>query len=362
MLSPNALKILDSLGVYARVRPRGYEFANLVFRSDDDQPVDTFEFGSKDSYGYKALRVYRFELINVLLDMLREAGVKVEYGKKFVRVVGENQRGSVEWEFADGSIGRARVLVGADGIHSRVRKHLYPDQEPRFTNMIGVTAAVPTAQLQAEADYPLPVTIMNKKHGAFVIAPQLIDGSEVLIGKQRRLTEELDRAGWDRLLNDKARSVGCLRQGSEDFPSIMGRAASDISYDKINLWPFYVVPKLDTWVSKEHAQVVILGDAAHAIPPTAGQGVNQAFEDVYTFAGVLARKMDGVDMKKALRMWQTGRQARVDRVLELNAQINQRRLPQEADTAQDAVAEEFDLTWLYAADFGRMVEEWAKAE
>jgi 2-polyprenyl-6-methoxyphenol hydroxylase-like FAD-dependent oxidoreductase len=91
MLSPNALKILDSLGVYGRVRPLGFEFESLFFRSENDRPVDTFEFGSKDSYGYKALRVYRFELISVLLEMLLEAGVKVEYGKKFVRMVGENQ-------------------------------------------------------------------------------------------------------------------------------------------------------------------------------------------------------------------------------------------------------------------------------
>jgi hypothetical protein len=48
--------------------------------------------------------------------------------------------------------------------------------------------------------------------------------------------------------------------------------------------------------------------------------------------------------------------------LELNAQINRRRLPQEADTSQNAVAEEFDLRWPYAVDFGRMVEEWAKAQ
>ncbi|KAL7941982.1 monooxygenase [Trichoderma barbatum] len=363
MLSPNALKILDTLGVYNNIAPLGYHFEDLCFCSDDDKPIDTFEFGSKAKHSYKALRIYRHELINVLVSMVRDAGIPVQYHKKFSHVTSESSD-SVTWAFADGSSAAAKLLVGADGIHSRVRKHLYPDLTPKFTNMIGVTAAVPRAQLQAGPDYPLPVTIMSPKHGAFVIAPQRADGSEVLIGKQRRLQQEYDRAGWEQLMDNKAWCVDFLREGSADYPPIVANAVAEIPLKGINLWPFYLVPKLDTWAK---GRVVILGDAAHAIPPTAGQGVNQAFEDVYTFSGVVARlqqqqeqsedgEQDAARMAKALKNWQLGRQARVDRVLDLNEKLNKRRLP---DAVKAGDFEPFDLDWLYGVDFDQMIAEWA---
>ncbi|KAM0332015.1 hypothetical protein ACHAQA_002281 [Verticillium albo-atrum] len=357
MLSPNALRILDNLGVYQRLAPLAYHFKNLYFRTDDNKLLDTFEFGSADKYGYDGIRVYRFELINVLLDMLSEAGVKPIYGKKFVKVTTENADG-VTWAFEDGTTATAGLLVGADGIHSRVRGHINADVIPIFTKMIGVSAAVPTAQLglDADDDYPLPVTVMNKKHGAFVAAPQRRDGSEIFFGKQCQFAEEPDREGWERITNDKEWCIEFLRRGSEDYPPFVARAVSNIPLDAINLWPFYIIPKLSSWTS-DHGRVVILGDAAHAIPPTAGQGVNQAFEDVYVFAKVLGQvhQNDSIRMQTALKKWQRMRQERVDRVLELNASINKRRLPSQGD--EEIVTEAFELDWLYNIDFETVVQD-----
>lgn len=197
---------------------------------------------------------------------------------------------------------------------------------------------------------------MSPKHGAFVITPQLSDGSEVLIGKQKR-AGGLDREGWNKLMDDKQWCVNFLREGSEDFPEIVQTAVSNIPLNKINLWPFYVVPELDTWASK-HSNVVILGDAAHAIPPTAGQGVNQAFEDVYTYALIFA-KCQGKNLEHGLKGWQQGRQARVDLVLELNAQIDVRRMPKDPGSlSTELESKPFDLAWLYSPNFEEMVDSW----
>lgn len=364
MLSPNALKVLDALDVYQPLRLRSYEFDTLHFRKSDEAmtPVDTFEFGSTAKYGYQALRVYRYEIIEVLHELIRaKSGISIKYGKKFARVLSETTNEGVTWAFTDDTQASASLLIGTDGIHSQVRKYLYHDLEPRFTNGIGVTAAVPTAQLQLPADVETPLTVMNNKHGAFVVAQQLRDGSEVLIGKQRRFTETLDKDGWADLLNNKEWCIDFLRQGAEDFPQFVSNAVSNIPKDKINLWPFYVVPKLDTWVSKG-GKVVIMGDAAHAIPPTAGQGVNQAFEDVYTFAGVTGalEKKNDTDVARqriALKRWQAGRQARIDKVLELNAMIDKRRLPKQGDS--EVEKGEFDLGWLYNIDFEQTIAEWS---
>lgn len=353
MLSPNALRILDSLDIYQKIKFKGFEFQNLHFYTD--KPLDSFEFGNNKKYHYDALRIYRHELIDALVTALQEKGVPIQYGKKFTRILSESET-EVTWEFEDGQTSQAACIVGADGIHSRVRQYLYPDLEPHFTNAMGVTAAVPTSQLKETETFEMPLTIMNPKHGAFVIAQQLSDGSEVLIGKQKRATD-LGRDGWSNLLNDKKWCVDFLREGSKDYPEIVRSAVSDISLNKINLWPFYMVPKLDTWASK-HSRVVILGDAAHAIPPTSGQGVNQAFEDVYTYSVILS-KCNEANLEQGLKIWQKGRQARIDQVLELNARIDARRMPQLHDTTVSGFdSKPFDLEWLYSPDFDEMVEGW----
>lgn len=358
MLSPNALRILDRLGVLKRMEPSCYKFESLYFRSEDDKVVDQFVFGSVEKWGYSGMRIYRFELIKVLLAMITEVEIPVEYSKKFDKIVKETENG-VTWQFTDGTEASAPMLIGCDGIHSRVRTYLYPDLQPKFTNLVGVTAAVPTSQLKTDPSYKMPVTIMHSKHGAFVIAPQLADGSEVLIGKQYRFTgPEPDREAWNSLTSDKAWCTEFLRQGSEDFPAVVGNATSEVSPDKVNLWPFYLLPKLDTWNSKNYSRVVIVGDAAHAIPPSAGQGVNQAFEDVYTLAGLLGnlgRKGSKDLVKPSLKRWQAGRQERINGVLGLNAQMNERRLP----GSNVAEFEPFELDWLYSANFDAMIDEYA---
>ncbi|OQE19263.1 hypothetical protein PENFLA_c019G01679 [Penicillium flavigenum] len=358
MLSPNALRILDQLGVYERIRYEGYDFDKLYFRSAANQPLDEYEFGSEEKYSYRGMRIYRHVLIRELSAMVAEATIPIHYDKKFVRIVSETET-DVTWEFDDGTTTAATCLVGADGIRSKVRKYLYPELEPKFTNAMGVTAAVPTKQLHVPEGYDLPVTIMNRQHGAFVIAPQQQDGSEVLIGRQKRALE-LDREGWNQLMNDKEWCIDFLRQGASDFPEIVQRAVSDISPESINLWPFYGVPKLDKW-SSAHGRVVILGDAAHAIPPSAGQGINQAFEDVYTYALIVA-KCDKDFIDKALKIWQQGRQERVDKVLALNAQIDKRRMPKPGGQEDVENDKSFELEWLYKPDFNEMVDEWLRKD
>lgn len=357
MLSPNALKVLDAFHLYEDLRTQGFNFSQLHYRDVSGKLIETYEFGNKDEYGYEALRIYRHVLIDTLLAELKRKNIPIQFGAKFTHITGEDEN-SVSFAFADGSTGTADVLVGADGIHSRVRKYLYPDLEPKFIGMAGTTAAVPTAQLKLPEGYHLPVTISSPQ-GAFVIAPQQLDGSEVLIGKQQRVAEQ-DRAAWEKTLADKDAAVRFLQQDQEQFSDIVRNAVSHIDPEKINVWPFFVVPKLDRWASGKR-RVIILGDAAHAIPPSAGQGINQAFEDVYILALLLGRSSEIPNLQDALSFWQSYRQGRVDKVFELNKQIDLRRMPaNDAVSGEGSVAQKegFDLEWLYKPDFKQVVDEW----
>ncbi|KAH0286180.1 FAD/NAD(P)-binding domain-containing protein, partial [Aureobasidium sp. EXF-3399] len=154
MLSPNSLKLFDDMSIYNDLKQLGYSFDTLYFRDVAGSPKETYPFGSVEKYGYSGLRVYRYQLIDLLLQKLTTTNIPIYYNHKFSHVI-------------------SSLLIDADGIHSRVRKYTYPELSPKFTGMVGITAAVPTANLRLPTrDYKMPVTIMSSSHGAFVIAPQ----------------------------------------------------------------------------------------------------------------------------------------------------------------------------------------------
>lgn len=345
MLSPNSLKLFDDMGIYDDLKRLGYSFDTLYFRDLAGSLKETYPFGSVEKYGYSGLRVYRFELIDLLLEKVNANNIPIHFNHKFSHVVSESED-TVIWQLIDGTTKISSLLIGADGIHSRVRKYIYPGLSPKFTGIAGITAAVPTVNLKLpSSDYKMPVTIMSPSHGAFVIAPQKQDGSEVLIGKQMRMTE-LSREGWEKFYADKNAAAAFLRENAEVFGDIAVTATSDIPHEHINIWPFYVIHKLDSW-SSDNQRVHLVGDSAHAVPPSSGQGISQAVEDVVMLAILLGK---GRSDKNDLSWWQSFRQDRIEQILLLNARVDRRRLPKVNGSKEQDDVEGFDLDWLYGID------------
>ena len=359
MLSPNSLRILDALGVYARIRTKGYNFEKLAYNDANNVTLDTYLLGSETQYGYKALRIYRKVLLTELRSMLTEAGMTVHYEKRFSHIISEDTDG-VTFAFADGATHTVPLLIGADGIHSTVRKYLTP-VVPTFAGQLAVTGHIPKSDIAFPngGDYPLPVSIFAKP-GAFVMAPQDVDGQEIFFGRQFPYPEQ-DRKGWDALMADKAKLLLLHQQDLDDWPPLVQSVLGKIDRETLSLWAYYVVPKLESWTSSE-GKVVILGDAAHAIPPTAGQGASQAFEDTYTFALLAAKGMKGEERgleKSMVEAWQKVRQERVESVIALTKKLNNTRLPEaeKARLGEDEVwtsKMDGNLGWLYNA---RMEEQ-----
>ncbi len=368
MLSPNALRILDAIGVYERIRNKGFHFQTLTFKDEHDETTDVYYFGHEQLYGYKAFRVYRQILIDELKLMLEERGIEIKYERKFTHIVVETSE-KVEFAFEDGSISTASLLIGADGIHSTLRKALYPTVQPKYLGFVGMTSAMQTSKLRFPRDnpnYPLPVAIAGKP-GAFVIAPQDVDGSEVLIGTQGAFPEQ-DRAGWSNLQADKDEVVRIFSQDTKSWPELVQSAIENIDKDTINTWPYYAVPRLDKWASAS-GKIIILGDAAHAVPPTTGQGVNQAFEDVWMLGLLLKDLGEGVELENALEFWQRWRQERVDGILDLTKAMNNKRLPlaeqrklPKGHVWSGSVEDTEQMGWLYGPDLEDVVGKWVEGQ
>jgi 2-polyprenyl-6-methoxyphenol hydroxylase-like FAD-dependent oxidoreductase len=326
MLSPNALRILDTLGVYSRIKQHGFEFEHLTSQTDAGEITDTYAMGGEKLFGYKALRIYPSVLLSELRIICKERGINIIYGLKFSHVVSETER-DVTFAFSDGSEKTTSLLLGTDGIHSQVRKHLFPDITPIYSGITAVTASISRSALRfPREDYPMPISISNGK-GVFVMAPQNPSVTDFLVGTQTR-HPELSKDGWSALRKDHVKLMGILTANKEEWSDFVQSAMEGINEEHLSIWPFYVVPHLETWVSTKK-RVIIMGDAAHAIPPTAGQGASQAFEDVFSFSYLFSKAGDADGLGKTLGKWQAYRMKRVERILELTRKLNNRRLSAE---------------------------------
>ncbi|KAL8826910.1 MAG: hypothetical protein Q9191_003513 [Dirinaria sp. TL-2023a] len=369
MLSPNALRVLDALKVYGRLQAKGYNFEHSDFKNEQGETTGTYYFGHEQLYGYKALRIYRQTLIEELRAMCEEQNISIHYEKRFSHVISESAEG-VKFELGDGSVETASLLVGADGIHSKVRQYIVPGANPKYSGFVSISASVSKDKLQFPPDWDVtcPISI-SAKAGAFILAPQGVNGEEYLAGTQRAFPQQ-DRLGWEKVASSKEELLRLLREHQDSWPEFVQSVMKAIEPNYVSIWPFYAIPKLETWASSG-SRVIIVGDAAHAIPPTAGQGVNQAFEDVYSLGLLLSNLSSAITLEAALKFWQTYRQERVGKVLALTDQMNTLRLPAEErakavkDTAWDdsrVSGADGQLRWLYEPVLDNVVSEWVSKQ
>ncbi|KAF9878902.1 kynurenine 3-monooxygenase [Colletotrichum karsti] len=370
MLCPNALRILDSLGLYEPLLQHAFPFDYVYYKDVDEKTVDRYPMGGVAQFGYQAVRIFRQELIEVLAGACRERGVvRIEHGMRFTRVVGETEAG-VEFEFEGGERRNASLLVGADGIHSKVRgAHVAPEARPGFVGLAALTFAVPTARLRVpgDKDYRFPVSVASG-NGVFVLAPQRPDGGEMLAGTQVPC-DEAAAGRREALLADKEGLKARLRRNEEAWPGIVRSALEGIEDETMNVWPFYMLPALERWASPG-GRVVVLGDAAHAIPPTTGQGGSMALEDAASLALVLKRVRESegrIGWEEGVGFWQGIRRERLRDLVVLTKQLNNKRLPShemEKLPKEEVWFEkgEGQMKWLYVPEIENKVEEWVKGK
>ena len=363
VLSPNALQVLHKLGVYERIRSKSYQFQALTYKNEHDEITDVYYYGHQKLYGYDALRVSRQVVIEEIRLKLSERNIEVKYNIRFSHVISEF-RDSVTFAFTDGTTSSASVLIGADGIHSTVRKYMFPTVLPRYLGILGAAFGVPLSSIRLpKEDFTLPVVI-SAKPGALMMLPQGIDGSVVNIVQIYPGYPEQSREGWDALSTGTDEVVRMFQKDMHAWPDVIQSALENINQDTLKVWPFYAIPRLENWAS-DGKRVILTGDAAHAMPPTMGQGANQAFEDAYTLASLLGNLDEKLDLAKALELWQAFRQERTDRIMVLTDMMNNKKLPpaQRVELPESAVwkgsAEDPEqMSWLYGVDLEKVVNGW----
>ncbi|KAF8251383.1 FAD/NAD(P)-binding domain-containing protein, partial [Wilcoxina mikolae CBS 423.85] len=137
-LTPNAVRILSSHNLLQPLLPHACPVKSLeIFSANTGKRIGTVPFGDVEKYGFDSLRVLRSELQKVLLAALEEKGIQVRYAKKLIGVREEGEK--VTAVFEDGTEESGDILIGADGIHSAVRRsYIDPDAKAVYS---GVSSA-----------------------------------------------------------------------------------------------------------------------------------------------------------------------------------------------------------------------------
>jgi salicylate hydroxylase len=262
-VSPNASRVLHGLGLASALAATGVKPLAWHQRRWDDgrtllrAPLPT---------GFPHYQMHRADLLDALAAALPADRVHLGH-----RLVGLDDG---EARFADGRRARFDVLVGADGIHSTVRRLLFGPDEARFTGCVAYRAVVPASRLRhLDLEVTAQIWMGPGRHFVHYFISGRRSVNFVAVVEQDRWTREswTDRA-------DLADVQAAFAAWHPQVREIIGAA------EETYVWALFDRPPMPRWSA---GRVTLLGDAAHAMLPFMAQGAAQAIEDGATLAAVL---------------------------------------------------------------------------
>ena len=325
-LAPNALRVLDHIGVYDRLRTSGYNYEEIAFTNGAGHVLGKFLNGSQREYNFPALRIHRTTVREELVREVERQEIEVHWGKRCVGVKEEGEK-SATVLFEGGEEVEAEFVIGTDGIHSLVRSFVAPGAEPAFSGLMGVMGTVMAeelASLDSDHGLQLPAMLFGAS-GSFAIMPANFGGEEVGYFATIEAADR-GREGWATLEGNKEEMKKMLSERfleeKSSWPELVRELCRKTPAETLTSWPFFSVPHLETWSSLKK-RVTVIGDSAHAIPPTGGQGAAMAFEDAETLAYVLSRAFatdfQAETLPRMFEKWQTHRNARIAKVMDFTS-------------------------------------------
>ncbi|MEU8412293.1 FAD-dependent monooxygenase [Amycolatopsis japonica] len=298
-LAVNGLDALAPLGLKSLVKGLGFDTPRIKMHLGDGRELADFALGGHLEDGTVSQTVLRSELYIGLRDEAVRRGIEIRYGKRLAdaRETGDG----VLATFEDGSSAEGDLLIGADGLRSRVRTIIDPKApSPRYVPLLNTGGLAEGLRLDDEPGV-MHMTFGKRLFFAHVVHP---DGGVWWFANVPRKREPSpdDLTVTTTWREDLIRGLAVDRTPAVEIV----RATREI----YRPWATYDFPSVPTWRTD---RMVIIGDAAHATSPAAGQGAAMAIEDAVTLARCLR---DVPSIPKALAVYEGLRRERVEAVVE----------------------------------------------
>ena len=280
-LYANGLRVLRDISpdLLKAVRESGYDYVYRRWqRHDGTEVACAREAELTDEAELQSLGIRRWKFQKALCDAAEAAGITVTFAKR-TELVEPRANGVCNVRFADGTSRSARLVIGADGVKSKVREAVVGPMAAEFT---GVTCLMGAAKVpRPHRGICFPSSRTTKCHGCFYPTG---DNEQIF---QLYFPAATMEEAWGTLSAD---------EGTKECAELAKRLQAD-GWDEAYTTPLRNAEAvirtaicarepLHTWAAAS-GRIVLLGDAAHPPVPYIGQGAQMAMEDV----GVLAHML-----------------------------------------------------------------------
>jgi salicylate hydroxylase len=306
-ISANGNRVLHALGVLDELKTLACETAGKEIRLwNTGQTWKLFDLGavSRERYGFPYLTIYRPDLLAVLANAVRrEQADAIHLNSRCVDCTQKNRR--VTLKFGNGGKVAGDVLIGADGVHSRIRQALFGEDRPTFTGIMAWRGTVPMERLPQH---------MARAVGTNWVGP----GGHVVHyplqrGELMNFVGIIERADWKvESWSTRGTADECAADFNgwhDDIHRMIRNAPS------LYKWALLGRAPMDLW---SVGRVSLLGDACHPTLPFLAQGAVMAIEDGF----ILARCFEqfGNDTELALARYEDARRDRTRRMVRGSAE------------------------------------------
>ncbi|WP_018989614.1 FAD-dependent monooxygenase [Aromatoleum toluclasticum] len=280
-ISPNGNRALDALGVFeplARLATNADSKEIRLWNSGKTWTLFDLGDAAVRKYGYPYLTVFRPDLLRVLADEVRR--LQPDAIRVGARCVGVTQDArSVTLDFEDGRRASGDALVGADGVHTRIRRALFGPDDVLFSGMVAWRALIPMDALPARFARSVAVNWVGPG-GHLVHYP-------VQAGRMMNFVGTLEGNTWTSApWSTPATRDECAAAFAgwhEDIQTMLAHAPS------VTKWALCGRAFLDTW---SRGRATLVGDACHPTLPFLAQGAVSTIEDAVVLGRCLAADDD----------------------------------------------------------------------
>lgn len=302
-ISPNASRLLYRLGLKGAMDECGVRpIAVHQRRWDDGRTLQRAPLGPdvEAAFGAPYYHFHRGDLAALLAAALPQE--RAHAGHRLVDIEERGRR--VVARFANGASAEADLIVGADGIHSRVREILFGAEQPRFTGCAAWRGLVPAERI-AHLGIEVASHLWMGPGGHCV--HYWVSGRKLM-----NVVCIVEHGNWTReSWTDRGNVADVLARYEGWHETVRSLIAA---FPETFIWALHDRAPLESW-SRGH--VTLLGDACHPMLPMAAQGAAQAIEDGAALAALL-EAMPG-DVPGALARYEAVRKPRATRLQELSA-------------------------------------------
>lgn len=323
-IGPNAMRVFRKIGLESQLEQMGshpdFWFSREGHTGEYLSRIPLGEFARKE-YGAAYITIHRGDMHELQINSLKPG--TVHYGKRLESLHEED--GYVRLMFKDGSEVHADLVIGADGIHSKVRETLLGVEVPTYSGWVAHRALIRGENLRKFADEFEPCVKWWRPDSHMMVYYTTAKRDEYYF------VTGVPHEAWDFQGPFVDSSQEEMLSAFEGYhPTVQNLIRST---ENITKWPLLNRNPLPLW---SRGRLVMLGDACHPMRPHMAQGACMAIED----AAILARCLEETgasDYETAFSLYEGTRKDRATQV-------------QEVSNGNTFLLKQEDPAWVYGYD------------